>query len=224
MKRFLERMFPETSPTTLLEHHAELCMKSGNLIKKILDDYFNGEDVLRYSEEIDKYETEADKIKTHLREIYTKLRWSYFDRIDALEIIHNQDALIDAVDDFVKLLTMNTVEDCPGEIVGEIKSLGEMVIDAIQMMKASVEELKVVVESDFSPQEVRKEDNITFDVEKDESRTDSIGISIGKKLFKLKNSLNAVDIIFLNNIVILLMRIADRAENVVERIRMIIRS
>ncbi|MBO8139038.1 MAG: DUF47 family protein [Thermosipho sp. (in: Bacteria)] len=223
MKRFIDRLFPEISPTKLLSEHAEFCFKSGKLIPEILNSYFEGKDVLKYSEEIDKYESQADGIKTKLREIYTKLKWSYFDRIDALEIIHNQDTIIDAVDDFVKVLTMNKVEDCPEEIILKIKDLGNLVYGSIKLMKMSVDELKLVVESDFSPEEILKEDNITFDVEFDESSTDKLGIEIGRLIFKQKNNLNPVDLIFLNNIVILLMKISDKAENVVERIRMIIR-
>ena len=223
MKRFIDRLFPEISPTKLLSENAEFCFKSGKLIPEILNSYFEGKDVLKYSEEIDKYESQADGIKTKLREIYTKLKRSYFDRIDALEIIHNQDTIIDAVDDFVKVLTMNKVEDCPEEIILKIKDLGNLVYGSIKLMKMSVDELKLVVESDFSPEEILKEDNITFDVEFDESSTDKLGIEIGRLIFKQKNNLNPVDLIFLNNIVILLMKISDKAENVVERIRMIIR-
>ncbi|MDN5325081.1 MAG: uncharacterized protein PWP02_791 [Thermosipho sp. (in: thermotogales)] len=223
MKRFIDRLFPEVSPTKLLSEHAELCLKSGKLIPEILDSYFDGKDVLNFSNDIDKFESQADKVKTRLREIYTKLKWSFFDRIDALEIIHNQDSIIDAIDDFVKVLTMNQVENCPEEIVDKIKKLGNVVFESINLMKTSVDELKVVVESDFSPNEISKEDSITYSVEADESSTDQLGIEIGRLLFKQKNNLNPVDIIFLNNVVILLMKISDRAENVVERIRMIIR-
>ncbi|MBO8161526.1 MAG: DUF47 domain-containing protein [Thermosipho sp. (in: Bacteria)] len=223
MKRFIDRLFPDISPTKLLSEHAEFCLKAGKLVPEILDSYFAGKEILDYSEKIDKFESQADEIKVRLREIYTKLRWSYFDRIDALQIIHNQDAIIDSVDDFVKVLTMNKVIDCSEEIKEKIKELGNFVLDSIKLMKDSVDELKIVVESDFSPNEISKEDNLTYSVEKDESSTDTLGINIGKLLYNLKNEMNPVDIIFLNNIVILLMKIADRAENVVERIRMIIR-
>lgn len=201
MKRFIDRLFPEVSPTKLLSEHAELCLKSGKLIPEILDSYFDGKDVLNFSNDIDKFESQADKVKTRLREIYTKLKWSYFDRIDALQIIHNQDSIIDAIDDFVKVLTMNQVENCPEEIVDKIKKLGNVVFESINLMKTSVDELKVVVESDFSPNEISKEDSITYSVEADESSTDQLGIEIGRLLFKQKNNLNPVDIIFLNNVV-----------------------
>ncbi|SHH38023.1 DUF47 domain-containing protein [Thermosipho atlanticus] len=223
MKRFIDRLFPEISPTKLLSKHADYCFQASKLIPEIISSYFQGKDILSFSEKIDEYESEADTIKVKLREIYTKLRWSYFDRIDALEIIHNQDAIIDAVDDFVKVLTMNKVENCPEKIQEKIKKLGNFVLESIKLMKSSVDELKFVVESDFAPEEISKEDDITYSVEADESSTDSLGIEIGKALFELKSEMNPVDIIFLNNIVILLMKISDKAENVVERIRMIIR-
>lgn len=223
MKRFIDRLFPEVSPTKLLSEHAEYCKKSGLLVPQILDDYFKGKDILEYSNEIDRYESKADEVKTRLREIYTKLRWSYFDRIDALEIVHNQDSIIDAVDDFVKILTMNQVERCPDEVVDKIKEMGNYVSAVIEFMKKSVDELRIVVESDFSPSEIKREDNLTYDVEKDESSTDALGITIGRMLYSQKNDMNPVDIVFLNSVVVLMMKIADRAENVVERIRMIIR-
>ncbi|MBT1248661.1 MULTISPECIES: DUF47 family protein [unclassified Thermosipho (in: thermotogales)] len=223
MKRFIDRLFPEISPTKLLSEHAQYCLNAGELVPKILKDYFNAKEILEYSKKIDEYESKADEIKTKLREVYTKLRWSYFDRIDALEIVHNQDSIIDAVDDFVKVMTMNRVENCPNEIIEEIEKMGNYVYEVIKYMKLTVDELRTVVESDFSPNEIEKEDNLTFDVEKDESSTDKLGIEIGKLLYAQKNIMNPVDVIFLNSIVVLMMKIADRAENVVERIRMIIR-
>ncbi|ANQ53144.1 PhoU family transcriptional regulator [Thermosipho affectus] len=223
MKRFIDRLFPEISPTKLLSEHAQYCLNAGELVPKILKDYFNAKEILEYSKKIDEYESKADEIKTKLREVYTKLRWSYFDRIDALEIVHNQDSIIDAVDDFVKVMTMNRVENCPNEIIEEIEKMGNYVYEVIKYMKLTVDELRTVVESDFSPNEVEKEDNLTFDVEKDESSTDKLGIEIGKLLYAQKSIMNPVDVIFLNSIVVLMMKIADRAENVVERIRMIIR-
>ncbi|ABR31755.1 PhoU family transcriptional regulator [Thermosipho melanesiensis] len=223
MKRFIDRLFPEVSPTKLLSEHAQFCLNAGELVPKVLEDYFSGKDILEYSNQIDEFESSADEIKTKLREVYTKLRWSYFDRIDALEIVHNQDSIIDAVDDFVKIMTMNKVDNCPDEVVKRIKEMGDYIKEVIKYMKVTVDELRNVVESDFSPVEIEREDNLTFDVEKDESFTDKLGIEIGRLLYSYKNTMNGVDIIFLNNIVILMMKIADRAENVVERIRMIIR-
>ena len=156
--------------------------------------------------------------------ISSKLRWGYFSKPDISDLIHEQDALIDLTDDFTKMLTMNKVENCPADIVEDIKELMKEAVDAVKVVMEAIDELQYVVESAFSPSELKHEEEETRKVEKDETATDASGIKIGKKLYALKNSMNPADVVYLNNLVIILMKIADNAENVVERINTIVHS
>jgi len=132
------------------------------------------------------------------------------------------DSIIDTTDDVLKMLTMNTVENIPEDIKTDIRKLTSLVAESVQHMYESIEKLKMVAESAFAPKELENEDERVHVVEKEETSSDTIGIEIGRKLFKKKREMNPVDIMFLNNVVILLTHTEDKAKNVVEKVRMII--
>jgi len=221
---FLEKLFPKSSPVELLKEHGNYCKKAIELASQALDDYFKGEDISSLANEVDRLEEKADEIKMKIRMISSKLRWGYFSKPDISDLIHEQDALIDLTDDFTKMLTMNRVENCPTDIVEDMKELMKEAVDAVKVVMEAIDELQYVVESAFSPSELKHEEEETRKVEKDETATDVSGIKIGKKLYALKNSMNPADVVYLNNLVIILMKIADNAENVVERINTIVHS
>lgn len=222
MTNIFQRLVPYQSPLELLFKHASLCTEAAQIMKRSVSDYLDGAAVDDKSAEIDSFEHDADQIKLQIREMYNKLKWTYFSRVDFFELLHNMDSIIDTTDDVLKMLTMNAVENIPEDVKADIRILADLVAESVQHMYESVEKMKLVAESAFAPKEIENEDARVHIVESEETSSDSIGIQIGRKLFSKKNEMNAVDIMFLNNVVILLMHIEDKAKNVVEKVRMII--
>jgi len=222
MANIFQRLIPYQSPLELLLKHASLCTEAAQIMKKSVSEYLDGATVDDKSAEIDALEHDADQIKLQIREMSAKLKWTYFNRVDFFELLHNMDSIIDATDDVLKMLTMNTVENIPEDIKTDIRKLTNLVAESVQHMYESIEKLKMVAESAFAPKELENEDERVHVVEKEETSSDTIGIEIGRKLFKKKREMNPVDIMFLNNVVILLTHTEDKAKNVVEKVRMII--
>ncbi|AFG34936.1 phosphate transport regulator related to PhoU [Fervidobacterium pennivorans DSM 9078] len=224
MANIFQRLIPYRSPLELLSEHSKLCVKAANLMYTAIEKYLNNIQVNELSKEIDGLEDNADQLKLQLRDIYSKLKWTYFNKSDFLDILHNVDSIIDLTDDVVKVLTINQVDPVPEDIKAPILELADAVRKSVEHMDITIQELKNVVESGFAPKEIEKEAKEIETVEADERSSDKLGLELGKRLFAKKNEMNPVDIMFLNNVVILLMRIEDRAKNVVERIRMITHS
>ncbi|ABV33126.1 MULTISPECIES: DUF47 domain-containing protein [Pseudothermotoga] len=222
MTRFIDKMFPKQSPLRLLYEHALLTKKVSQFIVPALKNYFEDLPVEKMSEEVDVLEDKADEIKILIRESYTKLKFVYFDRVDILTILHEEDGVIDAVDDFLKALMLNKVEK---PVIAEIQNimieLAESCSDAVEGMVKSVSDLLLLVESSFAPSVALEEDRTATRVESNESNTDKLSLIAGKKIFSLKNAIHPVDIYYLEKLIRLLTRIADHAENVAERVRMI---
>ncbi len=189
-----------------------------------LKNYLDNNSVFEESKNVDTLEEKADHIKLQLRDIYGKLKWTYFNKSDFLDILHNIDSIIDLTDDVVKMLTMNTIDVIPDDVKSDILGLASVVVKSVQHMNETILKLKTVVESSFSAKEIKLEDEKVEIVKVEETSSDKIGIKIGRKLFSKKHEMNPVDIMFLNSVVILLMRIEDRAKNAAERIRIIIHS
>ncbi|MGQ9856843.1 MAG: DUF47 domain-containing protein [Fervidobacterium sp.] len=224
MANIFKKLIPYQSPLEMLSEHAGLCSQASQIMKDAMDKYLTSQAVDEESRRIDELEDKADQIKVQLREIYGKLKWTYFNKTDFLDILHNVDTIIDLTDDVVKMLTMNRVENVSEEIKNDILRLADVVDKSVEHMSETVKRLRTIVESAFSQKEIKLEDESVAVVESEEHSSDKLGLLIGKKLFAKKNEMNAVDIMFLNSVVILLMRIEDRAKNVVERIRMITHS
>ncbi|MCD6102739.1 MAG: DUF47 family protein [Thermotogaceae bacterium] len=227
MTRFIGKMFPKESPIELLREHAQTTKKASEFILPTLEAFLseNAETLSTISKRVDQLERNADDLKVQIRESYSKLKFVYFDRVDVLTILQQEDAVIDAIDDFAKYVMLNTLENpLDKELANLLFQLAREASQAIDVMFKSVEGLILVVESSFSPKSLQDEEKEALEVEDLEASTDKTSIEIGKRLFSMKNSFHPVDLFFLEKVVRLLARIADHAENVVERIRMITHS
>jgi len=227
MTRFIGKMFPKKSPVELLREHAQTTKKASEFILPTLEAFLseNTEALSTISKRVDQLERNADDLKVQIRESYSKLKFVYFDRVDVLTILQQEDAVIDAIDDFAKYVMLNTLEKpLDEELANLLFQLAREASQAIDVMFKSVEGLILVVESSFSPKSLQDEEKEALEVEDLEASTDKTSIEIGKRLFSMKNSFHPVDLFFLEKVVRLLARIADHAENVVERIRMITHS
>ncbi len=222
MTRFVGKMFPKQSPLKLLYEHAIVTHNAAQFIIPALNSYFDNQSIDQMCTQVDILEDKADELKVMIRESYSKLKFVYFDRVDILTILHEEDAVIDAVDDFLKSLTLNKLEKpLTKDLKDLLFELAQNSFDSVHMMTMAVEDLLTLVESSFSPSIASEEDKLTAKVETDESRTDRVSLQLGKKIYSMKNSMHPVDLYFLEKLAGLLTRIADHAENVAERIRMI---
>jgi len=224
MANIFQKLIPYRSPLELLSEHSALCVEASKIMESALKNYLDNNSVFEESKKVDTLEDKADHIKLQLRDIYGKLKWTYFNKSDFLDILHNIDSIIDLTDDVVKMLTMNTIDVIPDDVKSDILGLANVVVKSVQHMNETILKLKTVVESSFSAKEIKLEDEKVEIVEVEETSSDKIGIEIGRKLFSKKHEMNPVDIMFLNSVVILLMRIEDRAKNAAERIRIIVHS
>jgi len=222
LTRFVGKMFPKQSPLKLLFEHALVTQKAAEFILPALRNYFENHPIDEICREVDRLEDKADELKVQIRESYSKLKFVYFDRTDMMIILHEEDAVIDAVDDFLKSLTLNKFEKpLTKEIKDLIFELAENSRDSVQMMVKAVGDLQNLVESSFAPSIALAEDKLATKVETNESQTDKLSLELGRKIFSMKNTIHPVDLYFLEKLVRLLARVADHAENVAERIRMI---
>lgn len=222
LTRFVGKMFPKQSPLRLLYEHALVTQEAAKFLIPAMKNYFENNSVDQMCDQVDRLEDKADELKIMIRESYSKLKFVYFDRVDILTILHEEDAVIDAIDDFLKSLTLNRLEKpLNKEIRDLIFELAENSFDSVQMMTMAIGDLLTLVESSFSRSVASEEDKLASKVETNESRTDRLSLEVGKKIFSMKNTIHPVDLYFLEKLVRLLTRIADHAENVAERIRMI---
>ncbi len=222
MANIFNKLFSYRSPLVILSEHAYLCKQGAEELLKELKTYFEGGPTGDFSNFIDTLEDQADGLKLELRKVYERLKWTYFNKLDLIDLIHNLDSVIDTLDDAGKYLCLNKVENIDPEVKKKIIDLAELTVQSVEDMYTVINQLKDVSESAFSKEEIKKEDLIVEKVETEETGTDKLGVEIAKLVFSKKYEMNAVDIMFLNTLTQMLMKVSDRAENVVERVRMIL--
>ena len=222
--KFIERLFPKESPLKLMKKHADIALKSVSYLEGAFESYFKGENISEISDKVDKLEQEADDLKVEIRKAYANLKFFYFDRVDALFILHEQDNIIDAVDDVLKMLMMNMVVDLDQSVIENFMALAKIVKESVKLMTITIENLLKIAESSFSEFEISKELKEILEVEKEESKSDMMNVALGKKLYSLKYDMNAVDLFFLQKVALKLGKVADKSERIVEKVRLIIKA
>src|SRR6056297_1834346 len=222
--KFIERLFPKDSPVDLMTRHAQLARDACGYLPDVLGKYFYEQEISDIGQKVDLIEHDADDIKVDIRKAYAELKYSYFDKVDALFILHKQDGIIDKADDVIKMLMMNQIKNLDHLIIKDVIALAHTVVESVSKMTHAVSNLRVVAESSFSKREIAKERTDLESVEQTESRSDDEAIDLGKRIYSMKEKMNAVDVLFLQNIIINLAKIADRAERVAEKVRMLIKA
>jgi len=119
---------------------------------------------------------------------------------------------------------MNQIKSLDHLIIKDVIALSHTVVESVTKMTQAVSNLRTVAESSFSKREITKEKEDLMSVERTESRSDDEAIALGKRVYAMKEKMNAVDVLFLQNIIITLAKIADRAESVAEKVRMLIKA
>ncbi len=222
--KFVERLFPKESPLYLMTKHAELAKEAVAYLPEVLSKYFNEQDISDIAARVDQIEHDADTTKVEIRRAYAQLRYTYFDKVDALFILHKQDSIIDKADDVIKMLMMNQVKALDHSIIQDIITLSNTVDQSVLNMFEAVSNLRLVAESSFSKKEIDRGREELDMVERTETRSDDESVGLGKIIYGMKEKMNAVDIMFLRDIVRNLAKIADRAESIADKVRMLIRA
>ena len=222
--KFINRLFPKDSPVDLMKRHAQLAEDACNFLPDVLGKYFYEQEISGIGKQVDQIEHDADDIKVEIRKAYAELKYTYFDKVDALFILHKQDGIIDKADDVIKMLMMNQVKNLDHLIIKDVVGLAPTVVESVSKMTHAVSNLSIVAESSFSKREIAKEKVDLMSVEATESRSDDEAIDLGKRVYAMKDKMNAVDILFLQDIIRNLAKIADRAERVAEKVRMLIKA
>jgi hypothetical protein len=171
--------------------------------------------------EVSRKEYEADKIKKQIRD---SLPHSYFlpiSRRDFLLYLNRQDAIADAVEDFVVLLCLrNTI--LPQQLHEKFKEYVEKVIETVEEFFKAAEQIRTLMKVSFSGVEAEKMLKLTEKINQLEWETDKIARRLAKKLFEIEEKIDPMTIYFCMQIFIVLGNISDQAENCADTIRMMI--
>lgn len=216
------RLFAKSPFKPLHEHILKVNECVGQL-KPLIEAFVDqdSEKINEITEKISKLEHEADIIKNDIREHLPKTLFMPVDRTDVLLFLKEQDAISDSAENAAEILMVRKTK-LPVELKDDLLEFTSKVIGSVNALELAVNELEEVLESSFGRYEIDEVRKLTHNVDKLEWEADKLVIKLLKRLFEIEDKLDPVTVLHLERLIYTMDSIADHAENVGDRLRMMV--
>ena len=166
-------------------------------------------------------ESEADVIKHDLREHLPKSLFMPVERGDLLKILDLQDQIADTAQDIAGLLQVRNFE-VPESFNEPLIALVRRCVDACVLCEKIVNELDELLVVGFRGRETEIVGNMITELNKIESDTDQMGTDLTRLLFTLEGKMSDVSLILWSRLIRDIGGLADYAEMVGNRLRLLL--
>jgi predicted phosphate transport protein (TIGR00153 family) len=166
-------------------------------------------------------EQEADGLENQLRIHLPKSLFMPVDRRDLLEVLSMQDSIADTAQDIAGLLVERNMEVLE-EMKEPLMKLVERCVDTCNAAGKVVAELDELIEMGFKGKEAERVEELVNELNKVEDETDELGMALTKSLFANEEKLGAVSVVFWYQLIQWIGDLADYAEKVGDRLRLLI--
>lgn len=172
-------------------------------------------------EEISALESKADSVKNELREHLPKSLFMPVDRRDILEILDLQDSIADTAQEIAGVIRERRM-DVPPNFDDPLLKLVRRCVDACKYSEKIINELDELLATGFGGRESDIVHTMVDELNKIETDTDTMGTDLAKALFAIEDELNPVSVILWYQLIQTIGHLADYAEKVGNRLRLIL--
>jgi predicted phosphate transport protein (TIGR00153 family) len=177
--------------------------------------------VEKLQKEIAQLENEADDMKRELRLHLPKGLFMPVSRSDLLELLTVQDRLANKAKDIAGMVLGRKMH-LPAEIKELFKAFLERCLDASKQADAAIQELDELLETGFSGNEIKVVGGMIAELSHIERDTDLKQIQLRHVLFDLEKKLPPVDVMFIYKIIEWTGDLADRAQDIGDRLQILL--
>lgn len=218
----LSRLFGK-SPFLPLQTHMRVVLECAREIQPLIEALARGdqERVIKAKDHIFEREAEADRIKNELRLQLPRSLFMPVDRRDLLEVLHMQDAIANTAQDVAGLLIERQMT-IPDFMHDPLIALTARCIDTCEHSASIIEELDELLAMGFRGREVEKVDAMLGELNSIEDETDELGIALARSLFKHESEMDPVSVMMWYRLIEWIGDLADYAEKVGDRLRLLI--
>ena len=216
------RLFGQ-SPFLPLQNHMRVVMECAREIQPLIEALARGDQatVVKAKDRIFEREAEADRIKNELRLQLPRSLFMPVDRRDLLEVLHMQDAIANTAQDIAGLLIERQMS-IPEFMHDPLIALTSRCIDTCEHSASIIEELDELLAMGFRGREVEKVDAMLAELNSIEDETDELGITLARSLFKHESEMDPVSVMMWYRLIEWIGDLADYAEKVGDRLRLLI--
>jgi len=163
----------------------------------------------------------ADELKNQLRTQLPKSLFMPVDRRDLLEVLDMQDSIADTAQDIAGLLVERDMT-VPEDMAADLRTLVQRCVDTCAQSANIINELDELVETGFRGPEATRVEEMVEKLNLIEDETDQLGMSLARSLFKHEDTMSAVSVMFWYQLIQWIGDLADYAEKVGDRLRLLI--
>ncbi|MCB1858438.1 MAG: TIGR00153 family protein [Gammaproteobacteria bacterium] len=212
-----------SSPFKPMQAHMQLVKECVAEVPGLFDALIDGneEELTAHKDRIFSKEQEADDLKNDLRAHLPKSLFLPVDRRDLLEILELQDTIANTAQDIAGLM-MERNMSVPKGMEASLRELVKLCVDTNDRAAAIIGELDELVEMGFRGKEATKVEEMVADLNRIEDETDRLGIALTRSLFAQEDDMKPVSVIFWYQMIQWIGDLADFAEKVGDRMRLLV--
>jgi predicted phosphate transport protein (TIGR00153 family) len=212
-----------SSPVRPLEKHIGITFRCAKQLRAFFAAAIKGnwEKATTVRAEIERLEHEADDLKKKIRLGLPKSLFMPVPREDLLELLLVQDKIANRTKD-VSGIVMGRKMQIPPEIADQFLEFVDRNVDAAKQARKSVRELDELFTAGFRGAEVALVEELIEELDRIETDTDDKQAALRAELFKIEESMNPIDAVFMYQVIELTGEIADMAERVGRRLELLL--
>jgi uncharacterized protein len=213
------------SPFKAMQQHMRVVLECVRCVPGLFDALIAGDEaaVKSAKEAIFKWENEADDVKNDLRAHLPKSLFMPVDRRDILEILQEQDSIADTAQDIAGLL-MERPMKVPEPLREPVLTLVKRCVETCEQSALIIEELDELLETGFRGRQVDRVEGMLDELGKIEDETDQLGLELTRTLFQHEDKMDPVSVMLWYRLIEWIGDLADHAEKVGNRLRLLIAS
>ncbi len=212
-----------SSPFKPMQQHIGVVAKCAAQVPELFEALSTGDQakVAVVKDRIFELEQEADNIKNELRAHLPKSLMMPVDRRDLLEVLDMQDSIADTAQDIAGLLVERPME-VPDALNEPLLALTRRCVDACDQAAKIIGELDELVSTGFRGRESEAVSDMVEVLNKIENDTDEMGMKLTHLLFEHEDSMKPVSVMFWYQLIQWIGDLADYAEKVGNRLRLLL--
>lgn len=211
------------SPIGPMQEHMKVVTDCVNKVIPLFEALQDGDrdQLVALDREIHALEGEADDIKNELRSRLPKSLFMPVDRRDLLDLLNAQDSIADTAQDVAGLLEVRKME-VPEALKQGLLPYVCRTVDAVEQCNRVINELDELVELGFRGRAGERVEEMVGELGAIETETDDQGLDLTRALFAAEDEMKPLDVVFWYELIQRIGDIADFAEDVGDRLRLLI--
>lgn len=212
-----------SSPFKPMQAHMRIVTECVAHVPALFDALIDGnqEEVVKVKDLIFAKEQEADDLENELRSKLPKSLFMPVDRRDLLELLDMQDYIADTAQDIAGLMVERDMT-VPEGMSDQLRVLVARCVDTCNIATGIIEQLDELLEMGFRGREATKVDDMVRELSAIEDETDVLGMDLARALFAQEDKLSPVSVMFWYQMIQWVGDLADYAEKVGDRMRLLI--